>query len=60
MKVEEVRAAVEQTGSIKKAAQLLGKSGNSLQWWLARNGYQVKKVATLVPLKRDQQCEQNG
>jgi len=50
MQADEVRAAIEKTGSINKAAKVLGKSHTALQWWIARNGYQVIKTATLKPI----------
>lgn len=45
--VENIQDAVERGGSIRAAAQLLQVSYTSLQWWLARNGYEVVKVAKL-------------
>lgn len=52
MNVETVKDAIERGGSVRAAAVLLGKSYTSVQWWLARNGYRVEKVAKLV--KADQ------
>lgn len=46
--VQTVREAIEAGGSIRAAAKLLGKSYQSLQWWLARNGYRIEKRAVLV------------
>lgn len=51
MKYETVLEAIEKGGSIRAAAVLLGKSYTSVQWWLARNGYRVAHVATLVPVE---------
>jgi molybdenum-dependent DNA-binding transcriptional regulator ModE len=48
MNVQQVREAIEQGGSIRAAAKLLGKSYNTLQWWLARHGYEVQHKAVLV------------
>lgn len=47
----EVIKAIEQGGSIRAAAKLLGKSYTAVQWWLARNGYQVVHKATLEPIR---------
>ncbi len=49
MEYPEVLKAIEQGGSIRAAAKLLGKSYTSIQWWLARNGYEVSTKATLIP-----------
>lgn len=48
MDVQQVKEAIEKGGSIRAAAKLLGKSYQSLQWWLARNGYRIEKRAVLV------------
>jgi|GEM_PF-3381518 len=45
---EKVRAAVELSGSIRKAAKELGTSYNTVQYWLAQNGYEVEKRAVLI------------
>jgi len=50
---ETVSAAIEQGGSIRQASKLLGKSYTAVQWWLARNGYEVKYRAKLVRIKRN-------
>lgn len=42
MKLDQVKDALEKGGSIRAAAKHLGVSPNSLQWWLARNGYRVR------------------
>jgi molybdenum-dependent DNA-binding transcriptional regulator ModE len=47
-----VKFAIEQGGSIRAASKLLGKSYTSIQWWLARNGYEVQRRAVLVRIKR--------
>lgn len=47
----EVGTALAKGGSIRAAAALLGKSYNSVQWWLARNGYRVERRAVLVPVR---------
>jgi molybdenum-dependent DNA-binding transcriptional regulator ModE len=52
MNVDEVRNAIEQGGSIRQAAKLLNKSYTSLQWWLARNGYQITQKATIEKIDR--------
>ena len=45
---EKVRAAVEVSGSIRKAAKQLGTSYNVVQYWLVQNGYAVEKRAVLI------------
>lgn len=55
MKVDEVRRAVEHGGSIREAAKLLGKSYTTVQWWLARNGYQIVKRATIEKIEHTQE-----
>lgn len=52
-----VRQAIEQGGSIRRAAKLLGKSYTSVQWWLARNGYRVQRRAVLVKLGQRETVE---
>lgn len=48
---KKVKEAVEVAGSIRGAALILDVSYTSLQWWIARNGYEVKKIAILVKRK---------
>jgi len=48
---ETVKRAVEQGGSARAAAKLLGKSYTAVQWWLARNGYRVVTRATIEPIR---------
>jgi molybdenum-dependent DNA-binding transcriptional regulator ModE len=55
MNAYSVKAAIEKGGSIRQGARLLGKSYTALQWWLARNGYEVVKVATIRPIRRGAQ-----
>lgn len=52
MEADQVRSAIEQGGSIRAAAKLLGKSYNTVQWWLARNGYQIEKRAVMVKISK--------
>jgi len=47
MNEQSVKSAIEQGGSVRAAAKLLGKSYNAVNWWLARNGYVVVKKATI-------------
>lgn len=51
MDEKKVKEAVEVAGSIRGAALILDVSHTSLQWWIARNGYEVKKIAILVKRK---------
>lgn len=57
MNYQQVRTAIERGGSIRGAAKLLGKSYTAIQWWLARNGYEVQRRAVLVPIKRGETFE---
>lgn len=57
MKFNEVKTAIEQGGSIRAAARILGKSYTSVQWWLARNGYRVQQRAVLVKLGQRETME---
>lgn len=52
MNVQTLKRAVERGGSIRAAARELGVSYTSVQWWLARNGYRVVKVAKLVRTRK--------
>jgi molybdenum-dependent DNA-binding transcriptional regulator ModE len=52
MDIQQVKSAIERGGSIRRASKLLGKSYTAVQWWLARNGYQVVKKATLQKIER--------
>lgn len=52
MNVWEIKGAIERGGSIRAAARELGVSYTSVQWWLARNGYRVVKVAKLVRTRK--------
>lgn len=45
--VETVKNAVEKGGSIRGAAKMLGISYTSVQWFLAREGYELVKKATI-------------
>lgn len=47
MNVWEIKGAIERGGSVRAAATLLGVSHSRLSWWLARNGYEVVKTATI-------------
>ena len=47
---QQVIEAINSSGSITKAALILGVKGPTIQWWLARNGYKVEKVAKVVPI----------
>lgn len=51
MDYQKVKAAIEKGGSIRAAAELLNVAYQSLQWWLATNGYAVEKRAYLVKRK---------
>lgn len=51
--LEEVTTAIEQGGSIRAAAKILGKSYTALQWWLARNGYEIRYKAEVVRIERN-------
>ena len=48
----DVKGAIEIGGSVRQAAKLLGKSYTTVQWWLARNGYEVVRTVTIKPIKR--------
>ncbi|HRE47189.1 MAG TPA: hypothetical protein PLD47_05640 [Aggregatilineales bacterium] len=52
MNIQALKKAVERGGSIRAAARELGVSYTSVQWWLARNGYRVVKVAKLVRTRK--------
>ncbi len=54
MNVTIVKEAIEKTGSLRKAAKLLGKPHTSLQWCLKRAGMRVvtKTVSTIEPIPR--------
>lgn len=49
---ERVSKAIEQGGSIRAAAKLLGKSYTSVQWWMARNGYRIQRRSVLVKIQK--------
>ncbi len=51
MNLEQVKQAIEKTGSIRKAAPLLGVTYNSVQWFLARQGYEIVKTATIKKIE---------
>lgn len=48
MNYQQVKAAIEEGGSIRAAAKRLGKSYTAVQWWLAKHGYEVEHKAVLV------------
>jgi phage antirepressor YoqD-like protein len=50
---EIVSDALEKTGSIRKAAKFLGISRNSINWWMARNGYRIKCEVKAYLVKAD-------
>lgn len=52
MELEELRIAVEQGGSARKAADLLGVTYSTVQYWLREYDQSIEKKATLVPRKR--------
>lgn len=52
LNVETVSKAIEQGGSIRAAAKLLGKSYTSVQWWMARNGYRIQRKSVLVKISQ--------
>jgi len=52
LNIQALKKAVERGGSIRAAARELGVSYTSVQWWLARNGYRVVKVAKLVRTRK--------
>ncbi len=52
LNVKNVSKAIEDGGSVRAAAKLLGKSYTALQWWIARNGYEVKRECKAVLMKR--------
>lgn len=41
--------AFREHATIRSAASALGLSYTSVQWWLARNGFEVQQVGQLVP-----------
>jgi hypothetical protein len=43
-----ITVAIRKEGSIFRAALSLGVTPNSIQYWLRRNGYEVKRTPTLV------------
>lgn len=60
MDEKRIRDALSEGGSVRAAAKLLNKSYTAVQWWIARNGYEVKKVAILVPRKPASKKEKLG
>lgn len=47
-----ITGAIRQEGSIFRAAISLGVTPNSLQYWLRRNGYEVRRTPTLVKVEK--------
>lgn len=49
---QKVSKAIAKGGSVRAAARILGKSYTAVQWWIARNGYRIKKRAELVRVEQ--------
>lgn len=52
---EKVKNAIERGGTIREAAKMLGKSYSAVQWWLARNGYEIVHMATIREIQRNEE-----
>lgn len=60
LNAEKVACAIEQAGSIRKAAPILEESYNVVQSWIKQNGYEVVKRATLVKVGAGESQQQSS